>query len=260
MASLSALSDALAAAQFRTLTFVKTLRGLSADPRTIRRKRWLRAWAVAHGVKIPADYHANTPSVGPAARELIANVQRRAFKGEHTTAKFDQRTLDLIRPKETPGVKALRVALREVGVTEHPHGSNDGPRVREYQRVTGAYELPWCASFVTWAYFQSGIILQGFNTALVQSWVLTARAKRERLRVVAAKEALPGDAVCYGPNAKGVAYHIGLLNSRVQADGSFTAVEGNTSSDDWRVDANGGGVFVKHRNTNQVMCFVRVGD
>jgi hypothetical protein len=39
----------------------------------------------------------------------------------------------------------------EIGVHEIPDGSNDSPRIRVYQSVTGAFRAPWCASFQMWA-------------------------------------------------------------------------------------------------------------
>src|SRR3990167_6032936 len=54
--------------------------------------------------------------------------------------------------------KALRIAIGELGVKEHPAGSNSGPRVREYQASTslGGTGWPWCMAFVCWAYKQAG--------------------------------------------------------------------------------------------------------
>lgn len=54
------------------------------------------------------------------------------------------------------GRKALGVAEGEAarGVQEEPKGSNDGPRVREYQRGSGGNY--WCAHFVSWCVNQAG--------------------------------------------------------------------------------------------------------
>jgi hypothetical protein len=47
--------------------------------------------------------------------------------------------------------KLIATEQAEIGVHEIPDGSNDGPRVRVYQAVTGAFRAPWCASFQMWA-------------------------------------------------------------------------------------------------------------
>lgn len=232
------------------------------DPRMIQRKRWLRDWATQHGVPIPDGFRAATPTMGAAAVELVKRVQRRAFQGEHTTGRLDRRTLDLIRPKLTIRERALRVATREVGVTEQPANSNSGPRVSEYQRVTGAYRLPWCASFVAWSYAQVGVWLDGFNTAYVQSYVDAARGNRVvapggvRAKVVAKGDVGPGDLACFDWGRDRHADHIGIVTTRVKADGSFATVEANTSDSDF---SNGGAVLRRVRNATQVLCFVRIG-
>lgn len=47
--------------------------------------------------------------------------------------------------------RLIRTARDELGVHEIPDGSNDSPRIRAYQAVTGAFRQPWCASFAQWA-------------------------------------------------------------------------------------------------------------
>ncbi len=56
------------------------------------------------------------------------------------------------------GLAALQVAESQVGVTEQPPGSNDGPQIAEYRTATqGAYAgAPWCAYFVSWCASQAG--------------------------------------------------------------------------------------------------------
>lgn len=45
----------------------------------------------------------------------------------------------------------LDIARRELGVEEHPRGSNAGPRVNEYlAAVHMPPGAPWCAAFVCW--------------------------------------------------------------------------------------------------------------
>lgn len=231
------------------------------DPRNIVWKRQLKDWAVKHGVPVPVGYRVGTPMVGAAAQRLIRDVQRRAFKGEHTTGVFDARTRRLIQPRLTTGERALKVATGELGVKEHPAGSNDGPRVREYQSVTGAYREPWCASFCTWAYKEVGVWLQGYNTAYVPSWVQTARGQRNGLRVVSYADVRPGDCVAYDWQHDGTADHIEIVETPPNAAGDFVAVGGNTTQENDKNgdQSNGGCVARRHRNTRDVACFIRVG-
>jgi hypothetical protein len=77
---------------------------------------------------------------------------------------------------------------------EHPAGSNDGPRVHDYQAATGAFHQPWCASFVTFIYKKAGVTLPPFNHAYVPSWHQNQNAGT--LSAVARRDLRPGDAVC----------------------------------------------------------------
>lgn len=72
----------------------------------------------------------------------------------------------------TLGAQALDVARSEAarGVKEEPPGSNDGPRVREYQRGKGGNY--WCAHFVSWCVNQAGSSPFGHtgSVATLRSW------------------------------------------------------------------------------------------
>lgn len=67
------------------------------------------------------------------------------------------RRVQAVEPGVTPlalKIKALEVS--QIGVTEHPLGSNTGAQVNVYQRVTGALGLAWCVSFQQWAFLRAG--------------------------------------------------------------------------------------------------------
>jgi hypothetical protein len=52
----------------------------------------------------------------------------------------------------TGGAGALAAAQSQVGVSEQPPGSNDGPQIAEYRTATaGSGVGPWCAYFTSWA-------------------------------------------------------------------------------------------------------------
>lgn len=64
----------------------------------------------------------------------------------------------------TPSDKLIKLAVGELGVQEHPYGSNNGERVRQYQEATwlrppksGYIGWPWCVAFVQWIYENSGV-------------------------------------------------------------------------------------------------------
>ncbi|MBE2318830.1 CHAP domain-containing protein [Solirubrobacter sp. CPCC 204708] len=125
------------------------------------------------------------------------------------------------------GGDALRIAARELGVRES--GDNTGARVSVFQDATGAYNAPWCASFVTWALEESGRSMPDGNWAAVASWVAAAQAGTAGLELVSAAEARPGDLVAYDwgfGSDFGQDGHIGMLATDVSG-GTFEAIEGN---------------------------------
>jgi hypothetical protein len=120
--------------------------------------------------------------------------------------------------------RAVAIARSQLGVHEVPDGSNDGPRVRMYQRVTGAFLAPWCASFVQWVYVRAGI---GMLRAQFPAHVFTiVRWAHEHAMV----HALPrkGAAVAFLRSLG----HIGIVE-RVTKTGFYT-IEGNTSNGVYR--------------------------
>lgn len=227
------------------------------NPVWIIRKKRMKAWAQAHGVEVPKGLRVASPTCGAACRELIRRIERKAFAPTQASGVWSERLALLVAPRLTTRQRVVRVAVAEVGVKEHPAGSNRGKRVDEYTATTGTPGQPWCAAFVTWVWLQCGVRLEGFNTAYCPSWVQTARAGRCRLSVVSRAEAVPGDMALYDWGGDGVSDHIGVLTSRVGADGSFRACEGNTAGDGGD-QSNGGAVMIRDRNASSVLVFVRV--
>ena len=106
---------------------------------TVQLKRELRAMNKRRKSPYP-DHMSMVPVWGGAARKLCRNLlgyssKRRAWAHFHPI---------------TMGQMIVRVVLGEVGVRENPPGSNDGPRIRIYQAVTGAFKQAWCGSFNGW--------------------------------------------------------------------------------------------------------------
>lgn len=226
---------------------------MKAGPHWIVRKKRLKAWAKANRVTIPRGFHVSTPYCGSACRELMRRVEVRAF-GKSSGA-WSGRLAKLVTPRLTPRDRIVKYARAEVGVKESPPNSNDGPRVREYQATTGAYKAPWCASWVTWVYRQAGIVLRGFNTAYVPSYVQSAKAGRNGLRLVAVGDVRPGDLVCFDWQDNGESDHIGIVVSPPRGGPEFVAIEGNTAIGN---DSNGGQVMERTRRLSDVSAFIRV--
>jgi hypothetical protein len=120
------------------------------------------------------------------------------------------------------GLAALQVAESQVGVTEQPPGSNDGPEIARYRTATqGAYAgAPWCAYFVSWCASQAGAPIGDHGQGLGSVAGITDWARSTgRLTGTPA----PGELILFGTE------HVGIVKS-VNADGSLTTVEGNASN------------------------------
>ena len=135
-------------------------------------------------------------------------------------------------PGITSGDGARRVAAAgaELGVTEAPAGSNDGPRIAEYRTaVPGGPVGRWCAYFVSWVARQAGTPLgpdgNGFAAVEgVRGWL----RKQGRLDDGPNAVGRPGDLVFFDGNRDGTWDHIGLVEA-VLPDGRVQTIEGNSS-------------------------------
>ena len=126
----------------------------------------------------------------------------------------------------TGGSGALAAAQSQVGVSEQPPGSNDGPQIADYRTATaGSGVGPWCAYFTSWAAAQAGVALgeagQGFGSvSALYAWgQRTGRATPAGPGV----RPNPGDLIVWG------GHHVGIVES-VDADGSIHTIEGNSSN------------------------------
>jgi len=123
---------------------------LRAPRRKRRLLRWVRHWNATHTklsrkIVVPRGFRVSTPRVGRSAQLLLGLMQDAA--GLKVTRTFDVRTLWEITPFVE---RQIVLAMRELGVSEHPPGSNKGTRVTYYQHSTGAIALAWCGSFQYW--------------------------------------------------------------------------------------------------------------
>ena len=152
--------------------------------------------------------------------------------------------------------RILAVAIHELGVKEHPAGSNSGPRVDEYLRDSGiplglpAASKSWCAAFAEWVMQQAGATKHELRHATPDctSWLGYPHVR--------AAQVLPGDAVVYQWDT-GDVDHIGIFEKWVSRPNSFDAIEGNTSPTN---QSNGGEVMRRLRTVDLVSAFVRVID
>ena len=149
---------------------------------------------------------------------------------------------------------ALERAIREIGITESPAGSNNN----KYGQWYGVNYQPWCAIFVTWCYEMEGdspSFVKGSRYAYCPYVVGDARAGRYGLQTT--DDPIPGDLVVYDWSWDTVYDHIGIFE-RWTGSGTFDAIEGNTS---YSSNSNGGEVMRRSRSrSGQGTVFVRVAE
>ena len=183
----------------------------------------------------------------PASSSPAPRPHRRARRARASSRRWHPRRLTLRAPSTaratapTPALRALPIAKSQLGVTEQPPGSNDGPQISMYRSaVAGSYAgAPWCAYFVSWCAAQAGAPLgstgQGLGSvAEITDWAKSTGRFTETPQ--------PGDLILFGTE------HVGIVES-VNPDGTLTTVEGNTSN----------GVYERQHSPSDATGYVRLG-
>lgn len=159
-------------------------------------------------------------------------------------------------PIETPGVQALREALKHLGAKESPADSND----QAFGVWFGMNGVPWCNIFVSYCFeFGAGYQLcKGATGVGVTSkgcaYVPTTEAwLRANGKWIGRGTPQPGDIAIYNWDG-GIPDHIGIVEKYL-GGGQFTAIEGNTAIGN---DSNGGEVMRRQRYMTNVDGFGRI--
>lgn len=153
--------------------------------------------------------------------------------------------------------KILQIAATEIGVVEHPPGSNKVKyNVFMYQKDVfdgdkpGA-KYPWCGCFVSWVFYMAGLplgridYLRGFAgcpyaVANVPKWG----------KIVTDPQ--PNDVAFFDWNSDKRYDHTGIVE-KVLENGKILTIEGNTAVGN---DSNGGAVMRRERD-RKFAIFVR---
>lgn len=144
--------------------------------------------------------------------------------------------------------KVLEIARSQIGITEYPPNSNNvkyntayyGQPV--YDGLWGC-EFPWCVVFLWWCFRaaeMSDLFYDGYRTAGCGT-LSDFYIKNGQFVTYGYKK---GDIVFF--SFKKDFQHVGIIEE-VNADGTYTCIEGNTSSDAWGSQDNGGAVCRKRR-------------
>lgn len=153
------------------------------------------------------------------------------------------------RSVTTPGDRIAKKAASFVGITESPAGSNDGPMIRRFLAFVG-WRKPaaWCAAFACFTLKAAEYPLP-YKSAWVPGLEIWARAHKRWIPV--GQMPKRGWLVVFEFTGDSVPDHVGIV-ADVLGEYLHT-IEGNTSRDDGGSQANGGGVFVRTRNTKAMI-------
>lgn len=136
---------------------------------------------------------------------------------------------------------ALDFAASQIGVTEHPAGSNRGPKIDDWEKACGVHAAPWCGCFAN-ACVVAGGLPSDFRLRYCPA--IEALAKNGESGWLWTKTPQPGDLVLYGAS---IASHVGIVESIFNGRDQST-IEGNTSNGPGGSQSNGGCVARRHRH------------
>jgi hypothetical protein len=187
-----------------------------------------------------------------AAGALEALTGHRSPRNAAAVKALRKMTKGKRRRRHYRAARRVQVALTQVGVTEHPGGSNSGKDVIKYQRATslGGTGWPWCVAFVSWVVQtvnKRKWAYRGAGVFDMEHW-LSARGKLRSPR----RAARPGDIVTFNYGSG----HTGIVIRQV-GSAHIETVEGNTSSGEAGSQDDGGGVFRRIRPISAVRYFGR---
>lgn len=147
------------------------------------------------------------------------------------------------RYAKEPGEKAVARALKYVGTTEKPPGSNWGGLVEKFIRFCGyVFAVFWCGCFAAWVVCKLGKakiptrIRLGFAPYITED----AKANRNGLTAVPSEDGRAGDICCLWGGK-----HIEVLMER-PVNGQVRCIGGNTSKGGQ--ESNGGEVAINTRS------------
>lgn len=158
--------------------------------------------------------------------------------------------------------KALKWARNQIGTTEHPAGTNRGPKIDVWIKACLGYldGVAWCGCFAHHAAVMvAGVdgVTSSIRWAAVRSIKADSAAGTNGFVKghIAIAKARPGDLVCFEFTGDLIPDHVGIL---VAVDGNVVeCIEGNTSAANGGSQSNGGGVFARRRPISQVACVAR---
>ena len=149
--------------------------------------------------------------------------------------------------------KVVAIATKEVGYKEGP---NNGTK---YGAWYGLDHNSWCAMFVSWCFNQAGLtsLIAAGPKGYAGCETFETWAKAHNL-IVPTASVQAGDILLYDFLKTGKSEHTGIATGIIDSHTHLIpTVEGNTAAENAGSQANGDGVYVKHRAVTTVRAVVR---
>jgi hypothetical protein len=148
--------------------------------------------------------------------------------------------------------EVITIAREQVGRTETPVNKTI------YGKWYGLDGQPWCAMFVSWVFMKAGAtsLINQSPKGFAGCESFEAWAKKNKM-TVPVKQVEPGDILLFDFNKEGKSIHTGIALGYNVHTHLIDTIEGNTSGNSTGSQANGDGVFIKHRAPSTVRCVVR---
>ena len=147
----------------------------------------------------------------------------------------------------------VKIALSQNGYKE---GTNNDTM---YGKWFGVNHQPWCAMFVSWCFNQAGVInlINQTPKGYAGCEAFEAWAVKNKL-TVPVTSVQKGDILLFDFYKSGKSEHTGIAQSSINVNTHLIdTVEGNTAGDNVGSQANGDGVYIKHRAPSTVRLVVR---
>jgi hypothetical protein len=146
----------------------------------------------------------------------------------------------------------ITTAKSQVGIKE---GKNNDTI---YGKWYGVNNQPWCAIFVSWCFAQAGVtkLIAQSPKGYAGCEAMEAWAKKNKLTVPVAN-VQAGDILLFDFSKVGKAEHTGIALGYNVNTHLIDTIEGNTAGDNAGSQANGDGVYLKHRAPSTVRLVVR---
>lgn len=163
------------------------------------------------------------------------------------------RKRQLAKIKNRGARATVDAALRSVGVTENPPGSNRGPGIidRCQMDIIGYAGVAWCGCFAGYHARRFGGV-SGVSSRVAYCPYIDEDAQAHRngfVGKVPLTEGQPGDFCVFDWEHDGREDHVGIIVENL-GNGLYRTVEGNTSFDNNGSQANGGAVALRTRSSS----------